>query len=204
MEVEFRAVISDRWPDLERLFRESESEELGNPSRCWCMEWRLRSHGQWREAAEVGGERNREAMSRLVASGEVPGIIAYVDGAPAGWCSVSPKPQLIGLARLSERLEGSHGDFDRPSEWAVICFYVRESQRGSGLMLRLLEAARDYAAEKGAQTVEGYPFEPEHATDGAGGTTTVFARAGFKEVRRLSEHQALMRWRRNPAEDGSA
>ena len=43
-------------------------------------------------------------MRRFVASGEVPGIIAYVDGVPAGWCSVSPKPPLIGLARLSEKL----------------------------------------------------------------------------------------------------
>jgi len=190
----FHRVTRERWPDLERLFSESAGEELGNPLRCWCMEWRLTSHGQWREAARAGGGDNREGMRAFVASGEVPGIIAYVNGEPAGWCSVSPKPSLIGLARLGEKLSGQYGDFDQPAEWAVICFYVPETQRGKGLMVRLLEAAREYAAEDGARIVEGYPLEAAYADDGAGGTIEVFARAGFTEVRRIGRHQAVMRW----------
>jgi predicted GNAT family acetyltransferase len=194
MKLEFRPVTTDGWPDLERLFSESAGEELGNPSRCWCMEWRMTPHREWWGAAEEGGERNREGMRRFVASGEVPGIIAYVDGEPAGWCSVSPKPPLVGLARQSERQESQFGGFEDADEWAVICFYVPDSQRGKGMMQRLLEAAVSYATENGARVVEGYPFEVEYATDGAGGTIEVFARAGFEEVRRIGEHQALMRW----------
>jgi GNAT superfamily N-acetyltransferase len=194
MKLEFRPVTTDGWLDLERLFSESAGEELGNPSRCWCMEWRLTPHREWWRAAEGGGGENREGMRRFVASGEVPGIIAYVDGEPAGWCSVSPKPPLIGLARRSDKQGGQLGSFEDGGEWAVICFYVPESQRGKGMMLRLLEAAVSYATENGARVVEGYPFEAEYATDGAGGTIEVFARAGFEEVRRIGEHQALMRW----------
>jgi GNAT superfamily N-acetyltransferase len=194
MNLELHPVTRERWADLERLFSESAGEELGNPSRCWCMEWRLTSHREWREGAEAGGERNREGMRRFVASGEVPGIIAYVDGQPAGWCSVSPKPPLVGLAKISERMGGTYGQFDDASEWAVICLYVPETQRGKGMMVRLLEAAREYAVANGARVVEGYPFEPGYATDGAGGTTVAFERAGYREVRGLGEHQALMQW----------
>ena len=194
MSLEFHPVTPDLWPDLERLFSESAGEELGNPSRCWCMEWRMTPHRDWHRAAEEGGLRNHEGMRKFVASGEIPGIIAYVDGKAAGWCSVSPKPPLVGLARRSDRVKGEYGRFDNRDEWAVICFYVPETHRGKGMMVELLKAATEYAAANGAEVVEGYPFEPEHATDGAGGTTVVFERAGFREVRRLNEHQALMHW----------
>jgi GNAT superfamily N-acetyltransferase len=197
--VEFRAVSGERWPDLERLFSESASEELGNPSRCWCMEWRLASHREWRESAEAGGEGNREGMRRFVASGQVPGIIAYVDGVPAAWCSVSPKPPLVGLARVSERLDGTYGEFEDGDEWAVICFYVPEKHRGIGLMGQLLEAAVAYAAEQGARVVEGYPMDAGWETDGAGGTRKAFELAGFVEVRRAGEHQSVMVWDRQRA-----
>jgi len=187
----FLPVTRGRWPDLERLFSASGGEALGNPSRCWCMEWRLASHEEWEKGAEAGGKPNREGMRRFVASGEVPGIIAYVDGEPAGWCSVSPRPSLIGLKTAAE-----YRNFEDPNVWVVICFYVPETQRGKGMMLHLLEAAMRYAAENGARVVEGYPFEAAHAGDGAGGTIEAFERAGFKEVRRVSEHQAVMRWYR--------
>jgi GNAT superfamily N-acetyltransferase len=158
------------------------------------MEWRLTSHREWRDAAEAGGERNREGMRRFVASGEVPGIIAYVDGAPAGWCSVSPKPPLVGLAGLSEKLGGQYGQFSDGAEWAAICFYVSEKHRGIGLMGQLVAAAVQYAAENGARLVEGYPMDAGWETDGAGGTRKAFERAGFVEVRRAGEHQAVMVW----------
>jgi GNAT superfamily N-acetyltransferase len=192
--IEFHPVTADRWPDLKQLFSESAGEELGNPSRCWCMEWRVASHREWREAAAGGGERNREGMRRFVASGEVPGIIAYVDGEPAGWCSVAPKPSLVGLARLSERLDRPYGEFQDASVWAVICFYVPERHRGIGIMGRLLAAAVSYAAENGARLVEGYPMDAGFETDGAGGTRMAFERAGFVEVRRAGERQAVMVW----------
>ncbi|HEU4759635.1 MAG TPA: hypothetical protein VFT91_06595, partial [Dehalococcoidia bacterium] len=74
--IEFHPVTRERWPDLDRLFAASAAEDLGNPSRCWCMEWRLASHAQWVEQA---GEGNRRAMKAHIESGEVPGILAYVD-----------------------------------------------------------------------------------------------------------------------------
>jgi GNAT superfamily N-acetyltransferase len=183
--VTFLPVTPDRWSDLDRLFSESAGEELGNPSRCWCMEWRLTDHDEWRNGA---GEKNHEGMRQVVARGEVPGIIAYSDGIPAAWCSVSPRPTLIGMRR-----EGEFRRFDDPTIWSIICFYVAEPHRGHGLMPALLEAAADYARESGASLVEGYPFVPELATDGAGGTVPVFERAGFTKVAEIRPGQFTMR-----------
>ena len=189
----FHPVTADRWPDLDRLFSESAGEELGNPSRCWCMEWRLASHRAWREGA---GEANREGMRRWVGGGDVPGILAYVDGKPAGWCSVSPKSSLVGF-RQPKDFPQAGGSASRGAAtqavWSVICFYVPEAHRGQGLMGRLLLAAVTYAKANGAQVIEGYPFVPEKADDGAGGTTAVFERAGFERVRELLPGQWLMR-----------
>ena len=183
MSTEFHPVTRERWPDLDRLFSESAGEELGNPSRCWCMEWRLERHQDWLDGA---GEVNHGRMRDFVASGEVPGIIAYVDGAPAGWCSVSPRPQLIGMKSQFRRPEAS-------DIWSVICFYVPETHRGRGLMGALLEAAFAYAAENGARIVEGYPFVKEMADDGAGGTVEAFEHAGFERVAEIRPGQFTLR-----------
>jgi L-amino acid N-acyltransferase YncA len=187
MSVEYVPVTAERWGDLDRLFGESAGEELGNPSRCWCMEWRLPNREMWKAGA---GEVNRQGMREVVAKGPPPGIIAYVDEEPAGWCSVSPRPTLVGLEKV-----GGFGNFRGAEIWSVICFYVPETQRGKGLMRGLLEAAVRYAAENGARVVEGYPFSKEHADDGAAGTIEVFSEAGFEEVARMSEWQATMRIR---------
>jgi GNAT superfamily N-acetyltransferase len=184
-ELDTQPVMSDRWPDLDRLFSESASEEPGNPSRCWCMEWRLASWQQWKEQCATG--ENRAAMREFIESGQVPGIIAHVDGEPAGWCSISPRPTLIGL-------KDRHRDFEDPGIWSVLCFYVPEKHRGTGLMRKLLKAAVKYAASQGARIVEGYPMAPEVAGDGAGGTTTVFEKEHFHRTEEMGSGQVRMRY----------
>jgi GNAT superfamily N-acetyltransferase len=136
------------------------------------------------------GDVNRDKMRRHIDGGNIPGIIAYVDGEPAGWCSVSPRPALIGLESA-----GRYRNFADDSVWVVLCFYVPETHRGQGLMLRLLESAREYAASSGARVLEGYPPEAAFAEDGAGGTIEIFRKAGFAEVARVGEHSAVMRYR---------
>jgi GNAT superfamily N-acetyltransferase len=185
---DYQPVTTDRWPDLDRLFSESAGEELGNPSRCWCMEWR-RPHDDWQRDAGQGGEGNRAAMRDRIAGGDVPGILAYVDGEPAGWCSVSPRPTLSGMVAA-----GVFRNPERADVWSIICFYVPETRRGMGLMKGLLRAAVAYAVERGAKIVEGYPVVPEVVGDGAAGTTTVFEAAGFVEVARVGDEARVVRY----------
>lgn len=50
------------------------------------MWWRLKRS----EFEKNKGRKNKEAMRNIVSSGEIPGLLAYLDGKPVGWCSVHP------------------------------------------------------------------------------------------------------------------
>lgn len=89
--VEIRPATPERWPDLEALFG-----DRGACGGCWCMHWRLQAAAY--EAAK--GEGNRAAMKERVETGPVPpGVLAYVAGEVAGWCSVGPRSEFVRLER---------------------------------------------------------------------------------------------------------
>jgi GNAT superfamily N-acetyltransferase len=134
------------------------------------------------------GEANRLAMERHIDDGNVPGVLAYVDGEPAGWCSVAPRASLVGLHAM-----GSFRNPLRPDVWSVSCFYVPESRRGQGIARGLLVAAVEHAKVNGAKIIEGYPQTPDANDDGAAGATTTFAAAGFEEVATLGKYARVMR-----------
>jgi GNAT superfamily N-acetyltransferase len=182
LDLEFRPVTPERWPDLEALF-----EEHGAYGGCWCMWWRLKRS----EFAKQIGQGNKEALKRIVEAGEVPGLLAYADGQPVAWCSVAPRETFPALerSRTLKRVD------DKPV-WAIVCFFVAKSARRKGVMLKLLRAAVEYARSHGARIVEGYPVEPARTLSGASGFTGIvstFRQAGFVEVLRRSRTQPIMR-----------
>lgn len=175
-------MTAERWEDLVALFGAK-----GACAGCWCMWWRIPA-AQWHAQK---GEGNRRAMARRVRTGPPPGILAY-DGAQAvGWCAVSPRAELVRLAR-SRILAPVDGE----AVWSVPCFYVAKACRGRGLMVQLLEAAADYARSQGATWLEGYPVEPAGRQADAfvyTGLAGAFRRAGFQEVARRSPTRPVMR-----------
>jgi len=182
LDLEFRPVTPERWPDLEALFGEH-----GAYGGCWCMWWRLKRS----EFAKQIGQGNKEALKRIVEAGEVPGLLAYAHGEPVAWCSVAPRETFPALerSRTLKRVDGK-------PVWAIVCFFVARSARRKGVMLRLLRAAAEYARSHGARIVEGYPVEPTRTLSGASGFTGVvptFRQAGFVEVLRRSRTQPIMR-----------
>jgi len=174
---------AERWRDVERLFG-----ERGACAGCWCMLWRL-SHKDWQAGK---GEGNRRALRRLVRGGAEPGLLAYQDGEPIGWCAVAPRADYPALAR--SRVLGPVDD--RPV-WSVACLFVARPYRRQGVSARLLEAAAEHAGRHGATIVEGYPTVP--STDRAPdaflwtGTAAAFERAGFREVARRSPTRPIVR-----------
>ena len=163
--------------------------EQGACGECWCMWWRLKRS----EFAKQTGRKNKRMMRRIVDSGEVPGLLAYVDGEPGGWCSVAARETFPVLDRSStlKRID------DKPV-WSVVCFYVARPFRSKGLMTSLLNAALEYAKKQGAKIVEGYPIEPKgrrmSGSEGFTGLVPVFRRAGFVEAIRRSENRPIMRY----------
>ena len=182
--IEIHPATPERWDDLERLFG-----PRGATGGCWCMWWRLPRS----EFDRQKGEGNREALRSLVRAGVPPGLLAYIDGRPVGWCALAPREEYGALerSRILKRV-------DELPVWSVTCFFVAKEHRRKGVTARLLRAAVEYAAEHGAQIVEGYPVEPRSANAPPvfifTGIASSFRDAGFTEVARRSESRPIMRY----------
>jgi GNAT superfamily N-acetyltransferase len=173
----------ERWGDLEKLFG-----PRGACAGCWCMYWRLP-----RSEFNAGkGDGNREAFRRLVASGRVPGILAYDGDEPVGWCAVEPRQQYPGLGR-SRVLR----PVDDTPVWSVTCLFVRRDHRRTGVSVELLRGAVGHVRRQGGRVVEGYPVEPASGQTADAfaytGLVSAFRRAGFTEVARGSPVRPIMR-----------
>ena len=181
-ELEFRPVTTKTWADFEELLG-----PRGGWGGCWCMWWRL-DRGTFEKNK---GERNKQALRRIVASRKPVGVLAYSGGKPVGWCAVAPRDVYNRLA-TSRVLK----PVDNRMVWSVSCFYVKPAYRRSGLSIALLKAAADYAYHKGASIVEGYPQEVRKKLPDAfawTGLLPAFRQAGFKEVARRSPTRPIMR-----------
>jgi GNAT superfamily N-acetyltransferase len=184
MTIETHTLTPERWGDFEALMGPK-----GGAEGCWCMLWRL-SAAAFRDAQ---GDGNRRAMLARVRDGSrPPGLIAYRDGAPAGWISVAPRAEFPRMA--NSRIVGP---IDALPVWSVTCFFIKPGNRGKGIATTLLTAACDFAATHGAAIIEGYPIDPlgkRYANAFAWtGLARVFEKTGFTEVARRSEKRPVMR-----------
>src|SRR6266545_63042 len=179
---EFHPATAGRWSDVAKLFG-----PRGACAGCWCM-WPRLSRPEFRAGV---GAKNRRALRQLVAAGEPPGVLAYVDGEPAGWCAVGPRATY----RRLEKSKTLAPVDDRPV-WSVVCFFVARPYRRQGLSVRLLREAARHAAARGATLVEGYPTDSKAKIADAWvwtGVAAAFERAGFREVARRSRTRPIMR-----------
>jgi Stage II sporulation protein E (SpoIIE) len=98
----FRPLTSVNWPDLERLFG-----KRGACGGCWCMYWRL-TQSQFRKQKDEG---NRRALRSIVATGEVPGLLAYADGEAANVLLSPGDVLLLYTDGLTEATNSSGEEF---------------------------------------------------------------------------------------------
>ena len=179
----FVPATPDRLRDLETVFDDS-----GNGRKCWCAYWYLPNA----EFKAGWGERNRAFFASLVAQGPPPGILAYHDGEPAGWCGVAPRSVFDRLNRSN-----AFGPIDDAPVWSINCFIVRKAYRRRGLLRLLLHHAVRFASEQGASWVEGYPVDRasrSSSSDLYPGTLSAFLDEDFVEVaRRLTERPVVRR-----------
>ncbi len=175
----FHPLTAARWDDLEALFG-----PRGASGGCWCMWFRIPRS----EFREQKGEGNRRAFRRIVASGRVPGILAYEGSAPVGWCAVEPREAYPAIAKRSP-------EADRPV-WSVTCFYVARSHRRKGVTTALLRTAKAHVKKRGGKLLEGYPVLPRSAPSTAfayPGYLSAFEQAGFRECARHSPTRPIVR-----------
>ena len=180
----FCPVTTDLWNDFTALF-----SQPGVQNGCWCMYWRIKRN----DFQQQYGQGNKKAMRRLIASGVIPGILAFYKEVPIGWCSVAPRDDFPVLDRspILKRID------DRPV-WSITCFFVLKKYRHADMMYRLVRAAVRYAKQQGARIIEAYPIRPERIRDPRPelyrGTVSVFSKAGFRIVAQRSKTRPIMRY----------
>ena len=95
-------------------------------------------------------------MKGVVFGATIPGILAYADGKPIGWCSIAPREEFGSLER-SRTLKRMN---DKPV-WSIVCIFVRKDFYSMGMMGELIRGAMKYAKIKGARIIEASPDIPD-------------------------------------------
>ena len=183
-ELAIHPLTPDRLADLAGLFGQG-----GDPKWCWCAFFRVRGMN-WSNATP---EENRSVFESAVRTdareGRAPGLVAYAGGEAVGWVGLSPREEY---ARLEHSTVLARID-DRPV-WSIVCFVVGRRARGQGVARALLDAAIDYARDRGATMLEAYPVDTKGGRVPSAnvyhGTLSMFERAGFRVVERRQFNRA--------------
>ncbi len=187
-EIRTESVTDVPWADVEKVFG-----TRGDPSTCWCQFFKASSQ-EWKALTAT---EFSVALERQVTVQPGPGILAYIDDEPVGWCGVERRVHYPRI--LSSRIvaEGSIEDAADESVWSVTCFVVRVGYRRAGVSTKLASAAVEHAQRGGARVIEGYPVDPAgrkvSSADLYHGALSVFESAGFSVVARPTEGRALVR-----------
>lgn len=187
MKLDVRPLTADRWKDFVALANRPGASILRS---CWCTYYRQTGRRGYTPQA------NRQMMQSLVASGAVPGLIAYRDGRPVGWISLSPREDYPRLA---------HSPIMKPVDdkpvWSIVCFFVDVRERGRRVSEALLRGAIDYARSQGATLLEAYPVDKAERSNPLSmwfGAKSMYDRAGFKEIARRKKTRPVVRRRVRP------
>ena len=185
------------WEDLQAVLG-----TRGDASRCQCQRYKMQPGESWRS---VGTEELAHRLRTQTESGNqesetTSGLVAYLDGEPAGWCAVEPRNTYPRLARNCRvPWEGRAEDKTDGSVWAVTCFVTRMGFRRRGISRALAHAAVGFARDHGARALEGYPMVTQPRDKATllselhVGSRRTFADAGFTEVNRPSIRRVVMR-----------
>ena len=183
--IHYFPATADRWKDIENLFG-----ERGACGGCWCMTWRQSAS----DFQQNKGDKNRAMFRAIVKKGAEPGVLAYADSEPVGWCAVAPREQFPRLdnSRVWARI-------DNEPVWSITCLFVKKGFRNKGLSAKLIEAATKLAKTQGAKIVDAYPqdLKGKRLPDAFvwTGLAGAFVKAGFEEAARRSEQKPMMRKR---------
>jgi GNAT superfamily N-acetyltransferase len=144
---------------------------------CWCLSYRLTSG----ENNRLRGSERPEFVRRLTEREPAPGLLAYLDGEPVGWCGSGLRSQMGRLVRSK-----TIPLVDERPVWSVVCFVVKAPYRRQGVARALLDATVEYARGQHVAAVEAYPVDTEgdkiSSTFAYMGTTSFYEKAGFERV----------------------
>jgi GNAT superfamily N-acetyltransferase len=183
------------WEDLRAIFG-----DRGYAASCQCQKYKMRNWEEWRTLQVAGRMERLRADSHcgFPSARSTTGLVAYLDGVPVGWCSVEPRIAYPRLRRTPVPWKDRDENPEDEGVWSVICFATRAGYRRRGVTRALTAAAVDYARDRGAASLEGYPMLVQRGEDVTWGelnvgSRSVFADAGFHEVSHPTLRRVVMR-----------
>jgi hypothetical protein len=185
------------WDDLQAVLG-----TRGDPARCQCQRYMMQPRESWRSvgAEELAFRLRSQTDCGSPRSRTTSGLVAYLGGEPVGWCAVAPRssyPRLLRNTRVP--WDGRAEDKNDSSVWAVTCFVTRTGFGRRGVSRALARGAVEFARQRGARALEGYPMVPQPpekvtlASELHVGSRSIFADAGFTEVSRPTVRRVVMR-----------
>jgi GNAT superfamily N-acetyltransferase len=182
------------WDDVEAIF-----DMKDYAGRCRCQRFKVLDWF-WRDSTY---DERVEMSQAQTACGDpdapsTSGLVAYVDGEPAGWVAVEPRIAYPKLRTSRVPWSGREEDKDDEGVWAVTCLIVRKGYRGRGLTYVLARATVDYAREQGARALEAYPMITKPGKEITWGelhvgARQVFEEAGFTQIHHPTPRRVVMR-----------
>jgi GNAT superfamily N-acetyltransferase/uncharacterized protein YndB with AHSA1/START domain len=186
--LEIHDVTPDRVGDYQAFFDHDAFRDYPAWQFCYCMETHFAGSAD-EQAARTAAD-NRRDMSRMIADGQVTGLLAYADGKAVAWCNYGPTTRLAGL------MHKLHLDpAEQEHVGSIACFVVAAPYRGHGLARQLLDAACDRLAARGLEWVEAYPGKAGDSPQSQyRGPLAMYIAAGFEPFRE-TDRQAVVRKR---------
>ncbi len=185
--VEIRQLTEERLEDWLEFF--DHRAFVGNPgwASCYCID-PFTGNASGPDPEEPHWTETRQKMVELIHDGTVFGYIAYVDGTMAGW---------VNASKRSTYRKYSDVDLGGPNPKKVVgisCFVIAPPFRRHGLAKKLLDHVIAEAEGRGADWVEGYPFndEGDHDGDIFRGPRPIYDRRGFEPVE-IRERDTVVR-----------
>ena len=170
-DVEVLPATAERFDDVVAILGCTET------APCCCQYWRM-SSGDYNRATLA---ERRAALRAQTGETPPPGMLAYLEGEPVGWCGFGARDRMERLVRSR-----TIPKLDDVRVWAIFCFTVRTGYRRRGVARGLLAGLIAYARQERVPALEAYPVETDgariHGTAAYVGTTGMFEAAGFRRV----------------------
>lgn len=139
------------------------------------------------------GSLAKKALFDEISSGKACGLIAFMDGVPAGWCAIDPVKTQVGHDYYLET------DSAKNSEaWMIHCLYVDPKQRGVGISTQLISSAIALSKSRGASEVLAFPIPedssgkfPKDIAEFSGRLST-FKKLNFESKTRLNDFYQIV------------
>ena len=187
--IDVRPVTKDNLDDWLAFF--DHDAFVGTPewAACYCLEPHVREPGGPDMSEVPSWRENREAMRARLAGDGAHGYLAYVGGGVAGGVNASKRADYA-LFRLVDPDGPPPGDVI-----GVSCFIIAPPYRRHGVASALLDRVLADAADRGADWVEGYPFNDPDDRDAGHfrGPRSMFDARGFEPVETHERYTVVRR-----------